>query len=408
MAKSQPASTTVGEAAVSPQEEFQAGRVVSISIGHAVHDTYTAFLLPLLPLFKETLAISTASAGLLRIFLQWPSLSQPFIGRMADRINLRYLVIVAPAVTATLMSLLGVANSYAMLALFLILAGFSSATMHAVGPVLAGTLSGRSLGRGMSFWMVGGELGRTLGPLIIVGAVHWLGLHGTPWLMVAGLLASGVLYLLLRDIPARPASVVPQANWWLAVGTMGALLLPLSGVIIARSFLVEAITTYLPIFLHEEGAALWLAGVALTVVEGGGVAGALLGGSLSDHLGRRRVLSISLSTGPVLMLLFLGVTIWYPVAGPALQFPLLLLLGLTQLSISPVLMALVQENYVENRALANGVYMAVSFVLRSAVTLAVGLLGDHVGLRLTFTAGAFVQLLALPLVFLLPKTDRHR
>jgi FSR family fosmidomycin resistance protein-like MFS transporter len=381
---------------------FQAGRAISLSLGHAVHDTYTAFLNPLLPLFIETMSITKAGAGLLRVFMQWPSLSQPFIGRLADRTNLRYLVILAPAVTATLMSLLGVANSYAMLALFLILVGFSSASMHAVGPVLTGTVSGRNLGRGMSFWMVGGELGRTLGPLIIVGAVQFLGLAGTPWLMIAGLLASGVLYFLLRDIPTRSDEALPQANWWSAIGTMGPLLLPLSGIILSRSFLAEAITTYLPIFLREEGAELWLAGVALTVVEAAGVLGALLGGSLSDRLGRRRMLLISISTGPILMLLFLAVTIWPPVPGPWVQFPLLSLLGLTQLSITPVIMAVVQESYPENRALANGAYMAVSFVLRSLITLVVGLLGDHLGLQATFAMGAFIQLLSLPLVRLLP------
>jgi FSR family fosmidomycin resistance protein-like MFS transporter len=90
-------------------------------------------------------------AGLLTVFMQGPSLLQPFIGHLADRISLRTFVILAPAVTATMMSLLGVAPGYAVLALFLVAVGFSSASLHAVGPVIAGNLSGRSLGRGMGF-----------------------------------------------------------------------------------------------------------------------------------------------------------------------------------------------------------------------------------------------------------------
>ena len=35
--------------------------------------------------------------------------------------------------------------------------------------------------------LVGGELGRTLGPLIIVTTVQVVGLKGTPWLLIAGL-----------------------------------------------------------------------------------------------------------------------------------------------------------------------------------------------------------------------------
>ncbi len=399
-----PAAPAVAAEAASPAEQaFQAGPVLTLSAGHAIHDTYTAFLSPLLPLFIENLGISIAAAGMLRVFVQWPSLIQPWIGRLADRRNLRLAVILAPALSAAVMSLLGLANSYATLAVFLLVVGLSSAALHAVGPVLAGLASGRSLGRGMSFWMVGGELGRTLGPVIIVVAVQALGLPGLPWLMIAGLLASGLLYLQLRRLPSTARGGVTEVNWWPAVRAMGPLLLPLSGFVIFRSFLIEPLTTFLPVFLTEEGAALWLAGTALTAVEAAGVAGALVSGSLSDRLGRHRVLMALVGIGPALMLLFLAATIWGTAAGAWLQFPLLILLGLTQIAITPVIMALVQESYPENRALANGAYMALSFALRSLVTPAVGALGDVVGLRLAFAVGALLQLLALPLVLRLPR-----
>jgi len=48
---------------------------------------------------------------------------------------------------------------------------------------------------------------------------------------------------------------------------MGPLLVPLVGIIVVRSFMVSALTTYLPIFLSEEGADLWLAGVSLSVLK---------------------------------------------------------------------------------------------------------------------------------------------
>jgi FSR family fosmidomycin resistance protein-like MFS transporter len=396
------------EAARTTERDFQAGPVLTLSTGHAIHDTYTAFLAPLLPLFIENLGISIAAAGMLRVFIQWPSLVQPWIGRLADRRDLRLLVVLAPALSAAVMSLVGVANSYAMLAVFLLIVGFSSAGLHAVGPVLAGLASGRSLGRGMSFWMVGGELGRTLGPMIVVAAVQILGLQGLPWLMTAGLLASGLLYLQLRRIPSTARGGVTEANWWPVVRGMGPLLLPLSGFVVARSFLIEPLTTYLPVFMHSEGAALWLAGASLTVVEAAGVVGALFSGSLSDRLGRHRVLMVLVGVGPALMLLFLAATVWGGAAGIWLQFPLLLLLGLTQVSITPVIMALVQESYPENRALANGAYMALSFALRSLVTPAVGALGDVLGLRLAFAIGALIQLLALPLVLRLPRNGSPR
>lgn len=378
-------------------EHFQTGRVLTISGAHAVHDTYTAFLAPLLPLFITSFALSKTGAGLLTVFLQTPSLLQPFIGHLADSVSLRTFVILAPAVTAVMMSLLGMAPSYAAMALLLVVAGLSSASLHAVGPVMIGNLSGRSLGRGMGFWMVGGELGRTLGPILIVSAVQWLGLKGTPWLMIGGLLTSAILFFRLRDVSGRPPNAGEGLPWRQALRKMGPLLAPLVGFIIVRSFLMSALTIYLPTFLSEEGADLWFAGVSLSVLEAAGVVGALAGGSISDRLGRRTVLFISMLATPLLLFVFLEVKDWA-------RIPLLLMLGFTALSVTPVIMALVQESFPQNRALANGTYMSLSFILRSGVVIAVGSLADFFGLRWAFAASAVISLLGLPLILLLPKS----
>jgi FSR family fosmidomycin resistance protein-like MFS transporter len=376
-------------------DRFQADRVSTISAGHAVHDTYTAFLPSLLPVFIENLSLSTTQAGLLSVFLQAPSLLQPFIGHLADRFSLRYFVILAPAVTAVAMSLLGIAPGYAALAVLLIAAGLSSASLHAVGPVMAGRLSGQSLGRGMGFWMVGGELGRTLGPIVIVSAIGLLTLKDTPWLMVVGLFASVILYLRLRDVPGRPPNASGGLPWRPALWGMRRLLVSLVGLIVARAFTLVALTTYLPLFLTEEGATLWSAGAALSVLEAAGMVGALAGGSVSDWLGRRQVLLISLVTTSLFMFVFLAAE------GPA-RLPALLALGLTALSVTPVLMAVVQESVPDNRALANGTFMALSFSIRAGVVIVVGMLGDLFGLRLAFTVSALMPLLGVPFVFLLP------
>ena len=107
------------------------------------------------------------------------------------------------------------------------------------------------------------------------------------------------------------------------------------------------------------------------------------------------VLSISMFSAPLLMFVFLGV-------GGTVQLPVLLMLGLAVPATQVVLMALVQESCPENRALANGVFMSVTFISESAGAVALGVLGDLFGLRVAFATGAVVLLLGLPLVLLVP------
>jgi FSR family fosmidomycin resistance protein-like MFS transporter len=398
-------STTATTLAASPAEaaepeRFHTGTVTLVSFAHLIHDTYTAFLAPLLPAFIAKYGLSTTQAGLLTVFYQWPSLIQPYLGYLADRAGLRYAFILAPAITATMMCLLGVAPGYLVMTMFLVVAGVSSAALHALGPVIAGNRAGRSLGRAMSFWMVGGEAGRTLGPLVIVTAVSFLGLEGTSWLMVGGWLASGVLYLGLRNVPDRFTRGKAGLPWREALVAMKPLLLPLAGLALVRSLLATALTTFLPTFLSREGANLWLAGASLSVFQAAAVVGALAGGSLSDRWGRRAVLLVTTIAAPLLTLVFLNVS------GSA-HFPLLLLLGLTTVSGTPVVMAIVQESYPQNRALANGIYMAINFLTLSAAAVLMGLMGDLIGLRAAFYVSAGIFLLALPIIFALPqRSDR--
>jgi FSR family fosmidomycin resistance protein-like MFS transporter len=388
----QPAAETLPQAG----GRFQALGVITVSAAHFVHDTYSAFFAILLPVLIENLAITKTAAGVWSVFYNLPSLFQPLIGHLGDRHNLRMLVVLAPALTAAMMTLMGVAPTYAVVTLLLVVAGASSAGLHAVGPVIGGLLSGNRLGRGMSFWMVGGELGRTLGPLIVVAGLAALTARGLPWLMLGGAAASLLLYLRLRHVPEFHPNGGNGQEAGAALRQMGPLLLPVATVVTARALLFAAITTFLPTFLTEEGSSLWLAGASLSVMQAAGVAGALAGGVVSDRFGRRRVVLLMTLAAPLAVLAFLNVGGW-------LHFPLLLLIGLTLLSTGPVMMALVQERARENRALANGIFMALNFITMSLAVVLVGALGDRFGLRAAIYTSALVMLAGLPFVFWLPK-----
>lgn len=372
---------------------FQTSRVVTLVAGHAVHDTYPAFLAPLLPRFVASLALTKTAAGALAAFLQLPSLLQPFIGHLADRKALRWIVILGPGVTGTAMSFLGWAPNYVALALMLVVAGASVASFHATAPVAAGYLSGRRLGRGMGLWMVGGELGRALGPVAVVGALAMMSMRGMASLSLVAVATSVFLFLGLRRVPLRTRGDGDRVAWRAAVRAMAGLMGLLAVLVALRSLMMTATTLFLPLFLTEHGAGLWLAGAALSIVEGAGIAGAFAGGWLSDHLGRRAVLAFGHVVAPLALLAFLVADGWVRVA-------LLPVVGFSLLSIPPVMMAIVQERVPESRALANGVYLSMNFAIRSLAAVVYGVVADRLGLSAAMLIAVVAMVAGLPLVWI--------
>ena len=182
------------------KEGFQTANIALIGTSHFLHDVYTSFLAPALPFLIEKLGITYGLAGLLHVIQRIPSLLNPFVGMMADRMSMRYLVIFSPAVTGIAMSLIGIAPGYVFLALLLLVSGISSTVYHIPTPVMVKKLSGTRIGKGMSFYMLGGELARTAGPMVIYGLISIWGLEGTYKMMPLGLIASAILYFRLGHV----------------------------------------------------------------------------------------------------------------------------------------------------------------------------------------------------------------
>jgi len=376
-----------------PQEQtFETAHVAPIVGAHFVNDIYTAFVAPLLPVIIEKLSLSLTAAGSLTAILQLPAVLNPFIGYLADRISLRYFVIFAPAVTATFISMIGFANSYLALALLFFATGISVAAFHAPAPAMIARVSGRQVGLGMSLFMAGGELARTLGPIIAVWAVSLWGLDGIYRLVIPGWATSLILLWGLRGIPANPARASSLAGLKPALRS---LFLPLLVIVFFRNFMLDSLVTYLPTYMNMQGASLWLAGAALSVLELAGVGGALLSGPLSDRNGRKLILLAATLVSSLLMLLFLQVSGWWIV-------PVLLLLGFTALSTGPVMLAIVQDQLPEHRAMGNGLYMTISFLIRPVAILAIGAIGDRAGLQSAYFWSALISLLAIPAILALP------
>ncbi len=380
-------------------KKFQYGNVITISLAHMVHDIYSSFLSPVLPLLISKLGISYSLSSLLSVFQRLPSILNPLIGMLADRISLRYLIIISPSITAIVMSLLGIAPSYAVLTILLLIMGISSAFFHVPAPVMVRKVSGLRVGMGMSFYMLGGELARTLGPLIILGAVSLWGFENSYWLIPFGMVASLLLFFKLRNVIVVDEFQKKQKNeqWGETIKHYSKFFIAATGFLLFSAFLKSSLTFYLPTYLNLEGKTLWAGGIALSVFQMAGAGGTLISGTISDKIGRRNMLLISSISAPVFMMVFIFLR------DTIFAFPALILLGMAVFSSQPVLLALVNNLPSDRPAFLNGIYMTITFIVGSLAVMLVGVIADFTSLQNTYQLTVFVALAAVPFVFLIDK-----
>ncbi len=377
--------------------DFQTDKVLLISGSHFVHDVYSSFLSPFLPLLISKFGLSMVLAGTLTVIFRLPSLFNPVIGIISDRFELGILAVSAPAVTAIAMSLIGLAPNYSILCIFLLTAGLSAAVFHVLGPPMIARLSGGSLGKGMGFWMTSGEMARTIGPLFAVWAVTNLSLEGSYPVMIVGIMASLFLLIRLKGLRSKSTHQSEQGlnEVW---RSLRRVMIPLTGIIISRGFLVGTLAAYLPTYIVSSGKSLWMGGISLAVLELAGIVGTLTGGTLSDRIGRRPVLFTTMPISSFLMLSMLYAPDWMLV-------PLLIVLGLAVFAFAPVIMAVVYDHCGKNRGAANGLYMMISFLSTAAVVVFVGWLSDLLGISMALTISALLGLAGVPIILFLPKSS---
>lgn len=374
------------------ENQFETGHVTSIATTHLLHDTFSGFFAPLLPLLSEKLGFAYAMAGILSVIQRLPALLNPFIGIIADKSIIRSGIIIAPIITTLAMGAMGRASSVFVLAILLFVSGISAAVYHVTAPVLMRRVSGNKVGRGMSFFMFGGELARTIAPLLITAAVSWWGLEGTWRLIPLGLMASLLLFINLRTIDKeklRHFTTPSKKPLTKALHDLTPFFTQLLPILFFRGFSKTALGLFLPSYMVDSGYSFKTAATALAVLELSGAGGALLAGTWSDKTGRKRVLLTIMLISPMLMYAFTlssGIILWL----------LLAMMGVVFFAGTPVFMAMIHDLNSDRPAMANGVYMTLNFVSGSIIALLVGLFADRYGLTTTYKITALLGLLAIP------------
>jgi FSR family fosmidomycin resistance protein-like MFS transporter len=145
-------------------------------------------------------------------------------------------------------------------------------------------------------------------------------------------------------------------------------------VIALRSWCYSGVVVFLPFLLRDQGVSLTVAGRALFVFLFFGALGGMLGGHLSDRVGRQQVIATSLLLFPVLMaiaLLFSGPLGWMFLAAA----------GMALLASFSVTVVFAQELLPQHLGLASGLTLGLAFGTGGLGVFLSGLVADLLGLR---------------------------
>lgn len=369
------------------------GVLGAISFTHLLNDMIQSLILALYPLLKAGFDLSFLQIGLITLTYQLTaSLLQPMVGLVADRRALPYSLPVGMGFTLCGLLLLATAPSYPLLLLAASLVGTGSAIFHPESARVARMAAGGRFGMAQSIFQIGGNAGTSLGPLLAAWIVLPHGRISVSWFALAALLAIVVLLQvgrwyaqqLVERRKRQAAAEKPPIESRVIVYRAIAVLMVL---IFSKHLYLASISTYLQFYLIERfDVSVFSAQIHLFLFLAAVAIGTLVGGPVSDRIGRKAVIWISiLGVAPFTLLM--------PHVGLTATAVLSVIIGIILASAFPAIIVYAQDLVPHRIGAISGMFYGLSFGLGGIGAGALGLLADHTSIIFVYQVCAFLPLL---------------
>lgn len=363
-----PISNTVGrsvsQSPISASSNPRYDRLAALGWLHFLNDGASNYLPGVLPAVLISLGMDVNLAGAAMTALMTGQVLMLVSGWLADRLGGRSLILVGVIGTSLGGALLGLVPTAWVLFVLLALMGVFNALFHPQAMSAARILGGNRQGLCMSLYLVGGEIGRGLWPLLASLVVVYLGLHQLWILAVPMLLTTVPLWRYLPKQSPRRKSV-PHINWRAQARPMLAIV----SFCYLRALAVFGVSTFLPVLWHVRGHDLVSGAATVTVLLLVGIIGNVGGGHWSDYAGRRPVLLVSSIASAVLLALFLLTD------GPV-QWVLLALLGIAMFAYLPLAVLMGQDLFPKNRSFGSGLTLGFSNGMAGLTLIGLGAMSE--------------------------------
>ncbi|MCL5987026.1 MAG: MFS transporter [Actinobacteria bacterium] len=357
--------------------------------GHLFIDLHINLLPMLYPYFEQKFNLSYKQIGLLSTMLLCASVIQIGIGYLSDRIRTEWLLPLGIILVGTSVSLTSIFPTYWLLLISMVFIGIGSAIYHPRGLMATYLASSGRKGFGVSIWGLGGNLGYSLGPLLGALVLTTVGARGMPYLIIPVLLIVAFFLLLRREYYYLPKPKKSSSSMLTkARGAPWNQLISIGIATATMSMASHVVTSFLPLYIDKLGYRPGVSGILLTAYLGLGSLGAILGGWLSDRIGRKPIMFVCLAMYVPLILGFLffsGISsfILFAVAGFFILAPVTLSQVLTQ-DLSP-----------SNIGLMSGFSLGVSFVMGGLSGFVFGAIADAFNLKISLLSASLLVIISI-------------
>ncbi len=376
--------------------------LLSLSFCHLLNDLIQSLIPALYPLLKAEFNLDFAQIGLITLAFQLTaSLLQPTVGFYTDKRPQPYSLALGMGSTLIGLLLLSVANSYTVVLIAAALVGTGSAIFHPEASRVARMASGGRYGTAQALFQVGGNVGQAIGPLLAAFIVLPHGQGAIAWVSMAALIAMAFLTRvgmwyganLRPSVKAAHASIESKDSG-LPRGRVLFLITILMVLLFSKNVYTSSLTSFFTFYLIERfDLPVQAAQVQLFIFMAAIAVGTLLGGALTDRIGRRPMIWISiLGVLPFTMALPYADLFWTGV--------LIIIIGLITASAFPAVLVYAHEVIPGRVGLVSGMFFGLAFGLGGLGAAIMGGIADVYGIAVVYKICSFLPILGVVAWFL--------
>lgn len=370
--------------------------LAGLSIAHFAGHVSTSLLSALLPFIRDTFALSNTQAGFaVTAYTIASGITNAPFGLLADRIGARRVIIGGLVVVGLASVGIGLAGSYPLLLLGLVVMGIAAGTYHApASALIAETFSFERRGVALGTHTTAGHLAFFAAPLV-AGTLALAGTWRLPYVLFAVAPVACAL-IVLRIAPEGARTT--ERHQWLAtftdIGRVARSIGSLVSISIVAQVIVSSALAFLTLYLVDaRGVSPAVAAALYGVPQLAGLFSAPLSGVLSDRFGRPAVLLGAL--------VLAGPAVWLLVAMPIelAIIPLLLVGASLSFRATATEVLIIDNTPVARRSTVLGTYYLVNQPVGGIAAPIFGAIADAAGIGNAFIGLAFVSI-ALSIVAL--------